>query len=173
MTSPAKSKGNSWERDCAKLMTKIFGYHFERNKNGSGSFTGGKNAKRKEYLSETQLLSFMADVLPPDEMKRTCIECKFYKDFPFHHLLINKEIPELDDWIEQQLDCINEDSFWFIAFKINRCGSFIAINESLCDFLDERLKNHSVYYHKSGKYIITELEEFLTTYKEEIFEHCK
>lgn len=173
MTSPSKSKGNSWERECAKILSDVFGYHFERNKNGSGSFTGGKNAKRKTYLSETQLLSFMADVLPPDEMKKMCVECKFYKEFPFHHFLIDKEIPLLDEWIEQQLDCINEDSFWFVSFKINRCGSYIAINEKLCSFLDERLKNHSIYHYKSEKYIITEFENFIKIYKNEIFELCK
>src|SRR5574344_978459 len=99
MTSASKAKGNSWERECAKILSNVFGYHFERNKNGSGAFTGGKNASRREYLSETQLLSFMADVMPPTEMKKMCVECKFYKEFPFHHFLINKSIPDLDDWI--------------------------------------------------------------------------
>ena len=88
MTSASKAKGNSWERECAKILSNVFGYHFERNKNGSGAFTGGKNANRREYLSETQLLSFMADVMPPTEMKKMCVECKFYKEFPFHHFLI-------------------------------------------------------------------------------------
>ena len=44
MTSAAKVKGNSWERECAKLLTKCLGCHFERNKNGSGAFVGGKNS---------------------------------------------------------------------------------------------------------------------------------
>ena len=30
MTSKAKVKGNSWERECAKGLSKIFGYNFER-----------------------------------------------------------------------------------------------------------------------------------------------
>ena len=78
MTSPSKAKGKGWERECAKILSDIFGYHFERNKNGSGAFVGGSHASRKSYLSNTQLLSFMADILPPDEMTKICVECKFY-----------------------------------------------------------------------------------------------
>lgn len=171
MTSKAKNKGNGWERECAKILTNIFGYHFERNKNGSGSFIGGSHAQRKKYLSETQILSFMADVLPPDEMKKMCVECKFYKEFPFHHFLINKPIPILDSWIEQQLDIVDENNFWFIAFKINRAGSYIVILKDLID-LDEELGNHSVYYHNGKQYIVADFEEFLKLYKDEIFNKC-
>lgn len=172
MTSAAKAKGNSWERECAKLLSDIFGYHFERNKNGSGAFTGGRNATRRSYLSATQLLSFKADVLPPEEMSKTCIECKFYKEFPFHHFLIDKPIPLLDEWIEQQYDAIDEGDFWFIAFKINRCGSFIAIPTSECDFVGEDKFSHSLYYHKGKEFLVTDLEGFLRRYKDQIFERC-
>lgn len=172
MTSAAKVKGNSWERECAKILTKTFGYHFERNKNGSGAFTGGKNSSRREYLSDTQKLSFMADVLPPDEMKKACIECKFYKDFPFHHFLINKSIPDLDDWIEQQYDAIEKDSYWFIAFKINHCGSYIVIPSDECHFMNGAQINHSKYYHNGREFIVAEFEGFITRFKNEIFEKC-
>lgn len=173
MTSPSKAKGNGWERECAKILSDIFGYHFERNKNGSGAFVGGSHASRKSYLSNTQLLSFMADILPPDEMTKICVECKFYKEFPFHHLLIDKEIPLLDGWIDQQLDIVDETNFWFVTFKINHAGSFIVIKKTLCDFIDDKLKNHSIYHHKSGEYIVTDFENFLKLYKNQIFEKCK
>lgn len=172
MTSKSKSKGNGWERECAKILSDIFGYHFERNKNGSGAFVGGTNRSRKSYLSDTQILSFMADILPPDEMKKMCVECKFYKEFPFHHFLLNKSIPILDKWIEQQFDIIDDNSFWFVAFKINRAGSFIAIPQYLID-IDNRLKNHAIYYYDNKPYIIADFEEFLTTYKNEIINKSK
>lgn len=169
MTNPNKNKGSSWERDCAKLLTKTLGYHFERNKNGSGAFLGRSHIVRKQYLSETQIVSSLADVIPPTECKRMCIECKFYKEFPFHHFLINKEIPLLDEWIQQQLDIIDETNFWFVAFKINFAGSYIAIPLSLCnDFIDEKLGNHSIYHYKNEKYIIADFEHFIKTYKNEI-----
>lgn len=171
MTSAAKSKGNSWERECAKILTKTFGYHFERNKNGSGAFVGGKNIKRKETLSETQILSFMADILPPDEMKKMCVECKFYKDFPFHHFLINKSIPLLDSWIQQQLDIIDDNNFWFIAFKINHCGSYIAVSTKLLDIKDNF--NHSLYFYKNQSYIIADFESFIQLYKDKIIEKSR
>jgi hypothetical protein len=173
MTNHAKAKGNSWERDLAKLLSKVFGYHFERNKNGSGAFVGGINAKRKEYLSDTQKLSFMADILPPDEMQKMCVEAKFYKDFPFHHFLINKEIPDVKSWIKQQLDVVEEQTFWFIAFKINHAGSYIIIPESLCkEFIDDRLGNRSIYFHNDLRYIVADLETFITTYKDDIIKKC-
>jgi hypothetical protein len=172
MTSASKAKGNSWERECAKILSNVFGYHFERNKNGSGAFTGGKNANRREYLSETQLLSFMADVMPPTEMKKMCVECKFYKEFPFHHFLINKSIPDLDDWIGQQYDAIEKDSFWFIAFKINRVGSYIVIPSDECEFIKDDKFSHSLYYYEGREFIVTEFEDFITRYKDEIFKKC-
>ena len=173
MTSAAKANGNSWERECAKIMSDVFGYHFERNKNGSGAFTGGKNSIRRQYLSNTQKLSFMADVLPPDDMQKACIECKFYKEFPFHHFLIDKKIPDLDSWIEQQYEAIEEDSFWFIAFKINRCGSFIVIPKEECDFIEGSRFNHSIYYHNDKEFIVADFESFLKRFKDQIIEKCR
>lgn len=167
MTSKAKTKGNSWERECAKGLTKIFGYNFERCK-GSGAFVGGKNNIRKEKLSETQLVSSLGDVVPPSELHLMTIECKFYKDFPFYMFLQKKPIALLDGWIDQQLDAVGDENFWFVAFKINRVGSYIVIPKKKCDFVDERIGNHSIYLYKNEEYIVTEFFPFMETYKEEI-----
>lgn len=167
MTSKAKIKGNSWERECAKGLSKIFGYNFERCK-GSGAFVGGKNSIRKIKLSETQLVSSMADIIPPTEMKNMVVECKFYKDFPFYMFLQNKSIPLIDFWIEQQLDVVDDMNFWFIAFKINRVGSYIVIPEKICNFIDDRIGNHSIYYYNNEKYIVSEFFPFIELYKNEI-----
>jgi len=101
-----------------------------------------------------------------------CVECKFYKEFPFHHFLINKSIPDLDDWIGQQYDAIEEDSFWFIAFKINRVGSYIVIPSDECEFIKNDKFSHSLYYYKDREFIVTEFEDFITRYKDEIFKKC-
>lgn len=167
-----KAKGNSWERDVAKILSNIFGYHFNRNIAGSGAFVGGKNAYRKNILTEEQLQFCMGDIAVPSEMKKMVVECKFYKEFPFHHFLINKSIPILDEWIEQQFDIIDEDSFWFIAFKINRMGSYIVIPEEKIK-IDDNLGNHSIYYYNGKRYIVAEFEPFVNLYKQQFEDNCR
>lgn len=169
--SMQKNKGSGWERDVAKILTETFGYHFNRNIAGSGAFVGGKNAFRKNILTEEQLQFCMGDIAVPSEMKKMVVECKFYKEFPFHHFLINKPIPMLDGWIEQQMDIINEDSFWFIVFKINRAGSYIVIPEKLIN-IDNSLGNHSIYYYNNERFIVTDFEPFIKLYKDQIAEKC-
>lgn len=170
--SMQKNKGSGYEREVAKILSDTFGYHFNRNIAGSGAFIGGSNAYRKNILTEEQLQFCMGDVSVPKEMKKMVVECKFYKEFPFHHFLINKSIPLLDKWIEQQLDIINEDSFWFVTFKINRAGRFIAISKKLCDFFDPKKSNYAIYFYKGEEYIVTDFDEFILTYKEQIEQKC-
>src|SRR3954463_2287165 len=38
--------------------------------------------------------------------------------------------PQLDAWIAQTLDCIDPGDTWFIAYKINRLGWFVAVPET-------------------------------------------
>lgn len=173
MTSAAKAKGNGFERECAKILTDIFGEHFHRNISGSGNFIGGSNAYRKGIVSQSMINVNRGDIVCPDSFNgKMVVECKFYKDFAFHHLLINKKIPDLDKWIEQQYDIIEESDFWFIAFKINRCGSYIVVDESLCNFVDDKLGNHAFYYYNGKRFIVAEFEPFITLYKDEIIKKC-
>lgn len=160
MTSPAKNKGNSFEREVAKFLTTIFNEHFNRNISGSGSYIGGNNIYRKQILSDSQVWNNQGDIICPDSFNgKLIIECKFYKDFPFHHFLINKSIPLLDDWIKQQLTIVEDNNIWFIVFKINRVGSYIVIPEKIID-IDDSLGNHSIYYNNGNRYIIAEFEFF-------------
>lgn len=165
--SMQKNKGNSWERDVAKILTETFGYHFNRNIAGSGNYIGGKNAFRKNVLTKEQLQFCQGDISVPSEMSKMCVECKFYKDFPFHHFLMNKNIPLLDGWIQQQLDIVDEDTFWFIAFKINRAGSYIVIPTHLVEIKSE-LGNYAIYHKDGQTYIVSDFENFLSVYKNEI-----
>lgn len=172
MTSPAKNKGNSFEREVAKFLTTIFNEHFNRNISGSGSYIGGNNIYRKQIISDSQVWNNQGDIICPDSFNgKLIIECKFYKDFPFHHFLINKSIPLLDDWIKQQLTIVEDNNIWFIVFKINRVGSYIVIPEKIID-IDDSLGNHSIYYNNGNRYIIAEFESFIKLYKNQIKEKC-
>ena len=172
--SMQKNKGNGFERECAKKLTEIYGEHFNRNISGSGNYLGGTNAYRKNILSESQIRNNKGDVICPDSFNgKFVIECKFYKEFPFHHFLIDKSIPILDKWIGQQYDIIDDGDFFVVIFKINRCGSFIVVRDDLCSFVDDRLTNHSIYHYNNEKYIVTDFERFMNLYKDEIKKKCE
>ena len=83
MAINSKRKGNSGERECAKILAKYLGGNFQRV-NSSGAFIGGKNQVRKESMSVTQIRASKSDILPPDEYQNLVIECKSYKDLPYH-----------------------------------------------------------------------------------------
>jgi hypothetical protein len=174
MTSMQKAKGSGFERECAKILTENYGLYFNRNISGSGNFLGRSHSIRKTYLSEAMIECNKGDIVCPSEFHgRFVIECKFYKDFPFHHLLINKEIPDIKKWIEQQKETIDVNDFWVIVFKINRCGTFIIVPEYLCkDFIDDKIGSHSWYYQNNEKYLITDFEQFIKLYKDKILEKC-
>lgn len=124
MTSPQKSKGNSFERYIAKHLSDIFELNFERVPN-SGAFTGGKNISRYSKLTEAQKLIYDGDILMPEELGNIKIECKSYKDFAFHNIL--KSNSTLDDWIEQaKVDF----KIWLLIFKINNRGSYIVFDKN-------------------------------------------
>lgn len=170
MSSKSKIKGKSGEREIGKLFEKVFGGSWQRVF-GSGAFVGGSNAFRKGHLSEGQIRSYKADIVPPDDFN-IVLEVKSYADFPFHQLVQNKEIPLLEDWIQEVYDCIDDGDFWLICQKFNRKGWYVLYPSEYN--LD--IKNHSVYYSpKQDKtYIYTgNLEEFLINNKSKIEQYCK
>lgn len=119
MSNPNKAKGNSFERQLAEHLTKIFGLNFRRVPN-SGAMTGGYNARVTSTLTSAQQLLLVGDLIPPEELGKFSWECKFYKDLPFHTLL--SENAMLDKWI-LQAQC--PDRFWFLCFKLNNKGAFV------------------------------------------------
>lgn len=165
MTSAAKSKGNSWERELVEFLDKTFEGNFQRVPN-SGAFTGGSNAFRKESLTTKQTRMFKGDIIPDDKMPKLVIECKFYKDFAFN-LLYKREMKQIDQWIQQTLDCVDPGDVWFLCMKFNRKGSFVLFDDIHKDRFE--LGNHTVY----NNYIFTELEPFMTTNREKLLEITK
>lgn len=166
MTSKAKAKGNGWERDICKFLGKTLGGNFMRVPN-SGAFTGGQNAFRRTSMSDTQVRNAKGDIIPPDHLTHLVIEAKNYKDFGFH-LLMSEECKQLDKWIEQTLDAVDQGDVWFTIFKINRKGSYIAFERKLVEKHKLVLANHCVY----KDYIVCDFESFFTTNKDIILSIC-
>ena len=88
MPSAAKQKGNAWEREVAKDLSETFNENFIRVPN-SGAYTGGANVFRIDQLTEQQKRMMDGDIMVPPCLSRYKIECKNYKEFPFHKLLFD------------------------------------------------------------------------------------
>lgn len=155
----SKAKGNSGERELCKKLGEVFGGSFIRVPN-SGAFTGGKNAFRKATLSDIQNRTSKGDIIPPDFMPRLVLEAKWYKDFRFHQLITPGGCPQLDDWIGQAKDAIDDGDVWFVTFKINLRGWYIAVPEDMAQHYD--FGNHARYTGLHGTFRVCELDEFVT-----------
>ena len=125
MPSKSKTKGKTFEREVANYLSEIYNDSFTRVPD-SGAFTGGKNAFRREKLTEGQVRAHKGDIIPPDDWKHFNVECKNYADFPFHHLLSLGPIPILEDWISQTLQAADLGDCNTLIFRITRKGTFIA-----------------------------------------------
>lgn len=158
--SKSKNKGNTWERELAKIFATVFGGSWIRS-NGSGAMIGGKNNWRKSIFSSNQTSTMKGDITCPDDMNHLCIEAKSYKDFAFH-LLLSGEQKILDSWIEQNLLVMDAGDVCLICMKFNRIGIFVAT-----PFRNEYvLKSHTNYFGKHGHYVFCKLEDFLQDNKE-------
>lgn len=130
MSSKSKNKGKGFEREVCKILGELYDDNFERVPH-SGAFVGGVNAARKSTLTENQIKAFKGDIIPPDNWKYFNCECKNYADFPFHHLLQDKAIPLLEQWLEQTLDAHDENDIDLLFMKFNRKGIYLAFPSNL------------------------------------------
>lgn len=130
--SGAKLKGSSFERDMAQKLSELTGESFIRAPS-SGAYIGGFNSSRKEVLHEGQIRTFKGDIIPGESYGRWNIECKSYKDFPFHILLQNKPIAILDQWIDQLMEVADDNDINFLFMKFNRKGTYILYPKSLME----------------------------------------
>jgi len=157
--SKSKDKGSQGERELCKILGEIFEGSFIRSA-GSGAFIGGKNSFRKQSMSEGQVRNTKADIIPPDFLPRLVVEAKWYKDFRFHQLIQPGPNPQLDTWIEQTIECIDDGDVWMVCFKINLRGWYVAVPDGLSD--DFSYNNYCVYTGKHGKFKVTDMKEFMT-----------
>lgn len=165
MTSRSKIKGSTWERTLCKFLSETLGGNFMRTPN-SGAYIGRSNSHRKQQMSASQILAAKGDIIPPDTMKKMVVEAKSYKNFPFHQLLTG-QCRQLDEWISQTLDCVDEGDVWFTIFKIDRTGSFVAY-PSVYD-AHFQLTDHCHY----TLYTIVEMTQFFRSNAEAIRHLCR
>ena len=151
-------------------MTTTFGGSFIRVPN-SGAYIGGKNAHRRNNMSDNQTRAAKGDIQVPDFMPKLVIECKFYADFAFHSLLTDGKVPQLDKWIEQTLECTEMGDVWFVAFKINRKGWFICFPQNMAS--NYTIGNHAVYNDGKNTFVVTELTKFVADNKQAILDLSK
>lgn len=162
MASKSKSKGKGFEREVANFLSELYDDSFTRVPD-SGAFTGGRNAHRRDRLTEGQIRAHKGDIIPPDNWKLFNVECKNYAEFPFHRLLINESIPLLEDWLQQIKDASSDKNDVNILFmKFNRKGRFIAFQLP-----------KSYITHRSLDYTDTTGSSWRITCFEDFFKHNK
>lgn len=166
----SKAKGNTGERELAAHLKNIFDGSFIRVPS-SGAYTGGKNAYRKEYLSDGQIRSSKGDIIPPDFMPKLVLEVKFYKEFAYHQLFMPGGCSQLDKWIGQNIDAVDDGDVWFVVFKINRRGWSIAIPKHIADQCVFSA-SHCFYKSEHGDFVVTEAISYFEENKETLLRLC-
>jgi hypothetical protein len=152
MAVNSKQKGNSGERSVAKMLSEALGGSFVRSIS-SGAFVGGKNAHRKNVLSENQIINSKGDIVPPDNMKNLVLEIKSYKAFRYHQIF--SECLMLDGWIAQTKSTADQYDFWMLIFKANRMPWSVVFDAKIIRYF--KLDNYAIY----NKNVITDLKIFL------------
>jgi hypothetical protein len=120
----SKTKGKSYERDIANLLSEMYNESFTRVPH-SGAFIGGQNFSRIEKLSENQTRGFKGDIIPPDNFPLLVIEAKNYGEFRWNHLALKNDVKQLDEWIGQAEDSCEDKDKWLLCVKITRQGEFV------------------------------------------------
>jgi len=163
VTSKAKAKGNSWEREICVFLGETLGGNFQRVPN-SGAYMGGKNVFRKEFLSDTQQRAAKGDIIPPDDLPYLNLEAKNYGDIAFHQI-IDGQCKQLDNWIDQTEEPADANDFSLTIFKITRKGSWVAFKAEFLPQLDLTGLSYVTYRKAFGTpeacdYIIVSHEDF-------------
>jgi uncharacterized glyoxalase superfamily protein PhnB len=167
--SKSKTKGKGFEREVATFLSNLYEDSFTRVPD-SGAFTGGKNAHRREKLTEGQVRAHKGDIIPPDDWKRFNCECKNYAEFPFHQLFTKGPVLILESWIEQTLEAEDKGDVSIIFMKFNRKGKYVAYKLPI-GFIDNRYLD---YQDKQGNYWrITGFEDFFELNKDSFRDKCK
>lgn len=161
--SRQKQKGNAYERVVAEHLTNIFQLKFFRSP-GSGAYVGGKNFHRIHDMTNSQQLLLEGDIVVPEELADLKFECKTLKKFSFSSLYHKNAT--FDSWLEQ---AHSDDKMWFLVFKINNRGSFIAYDSHKYEpLLVPEESNHMQYKNIT----ITRLEGFFELNKESLLSFC-
>lgn len=159
MPSKSKAKGSSYERQVAEFLSKTYGEKFLRNLSGSGAFTGGKNAHRKQDLPEDMARHVRGDIIVPESFALLNCECKSYSSFPFATIL-TQECKQLEKWLDQLVQSGDEHSVNILFFKITRVGQYVAVPKKYNWALTNYIHYNSV---KHETWIVCDLETFFSS----------
>jgi hypothetical protein len=167
MPNPQKQKGNSFEREVAIHLSKLYNESFIRAP-GSGAYVGGKNQVRTQILHEGQIRSFKGDIVPGQSFSKMNAECKSYADFPFHQVLAG-ECKTLDAWIDQMMAVAESDDLNILFMKFNRKGKFVCVQSKLTWVTD-----HFLYYSSKAHkdWLIIEWDNFFRLNKDLLKAYC-
>lgn len=168
MPSKSKTKGKGFEREVANFLSELYNDSFTRVPD-SGAFTGGKNAHRREKLTEGQVRAHKGDIIPPDNWKNFNCECKNYAEFPFHQLFSQGPVLLLESWIKQALEAEDPGDLTIIFMKFNRKGRYVAYK------LPENFENHRYLDYQDEKenhWRITSFEDFFDLNKIPFYNRC-
>ena len=171
MTSPSKAKGNSFARQTADFLTKLYGEKFIRVP-GSGAYIGGKNTQRKQVLHEGQIRNFKGDIVPGESFSKFNAECKSYKDFPFHQLF-SGSVKILDSWIDQCMDVADPGDFNILFMKFNRKGTYVAVQAPMSETKLLFVKQFNYGSKNYGHWILMDHEIFWELNADTVKELCK
>jgi hypothetical protein len=168
VASKSKTKGKGFEREIANFLSELYEDSFTRVPD-SGAFTGGKNAHRRDKLTEGQVRSHKGDIIPPDDWKKFNAECKNYAEFPFHQLVSSGHIPLLEGWISQTLDAADTGDINIIFMKFNRKGRYVLFDANV----KFKTYRHVDYQDKSGNlWRFTGLDDFFSLNKDSFQKNC-
>jgi hypothetical protein len=167
MPNPQKQKGNSFEREVAIHLSKLYNESFIRAP-GSGAYVGGKNQVRTQILHEGQIRSFKGDIVPGQSFSKMNAECKSYADFPFHQVLAG-DCKTLDAWLDQMMAVAENDDLNILFMKFNRKGKFVAVQTSVTWVTDNFLYYSST---KHKDWLIIEFDHFFKLNKDLLKSYC-
>ena len=153
-----KEKGKAFERRVAKHLSSVFGVNFTRTPN-SGAHTGGMNAVNN--FTQNQRLLLDGDIIVPECLRNVVFECKTKKVFSFPQLY--KTCKVLEGWISQTTV---HDKIWFLIFKINNQGEYVAFDEK---YSVNIFRMHTYHMYKM-RYIIAPLADFFEDNKDLIID---
>ncbi|QPX63122.1 putative holliday junction resolvase [Campylobacter phage F336] len=161
MANKSKSKGNTFERTVAKMLSDNYAdvfnvaQSFQRNIS-SGSVFGGSNSYRgMNVLNEHTF--YAGDIICPSEFKYT-IECKHYATAPSFNSLIIQECAQWDKWILQvEADCEISNKLPMLVVKYDNIKPFVFIKHNFGGFI-----------FKYKDYYVYNFEMFIKEYKKEL-----
>jgi Holliday junction resolvase len=161
MPSPQKAKGSAWENEVARYLSDLYGESFIRAPH-SGAYIGGINTSRKSRLDESQIKTFKGDIIPGESFGAMNIECKSYKDFPFHQV-VQGSCKILNEWIGQLLQVADQGDCSLLFMKFNRKGRYVAVPHGPAW---NTLVSHLWYTSNNSSWLIFDFDTFWTHNKD-------